>query len=155
MNNKLILTSLIVSILVFNAMYADTETRLDVEIHVPLLQNLVVLNQENFNELNRNNLDDGYITLENCIELEIKSNVGWSLFIFDEVINNSTEFLLSSNSSKFVPLSHSKTKFASSIRPTSSTILSIDCRRIVNWENSSVREWNVSPIFELTPLNKY
>ena len=150
-NNFIFIPLTIFSVLL-GSIYANSELRLNVEIHVPYLQELSILNQQYFNELTSQDLYDGHSILENCIELEIKSNVGWSVIVFDEIINNNTEFLLSSNLSKFIKLSHSMTELENSIHPTSSTILSIDCKRIVNWENSHPKEWKVSPIFKLIPI---
>ena len=138
-------------IVLFGLLISNSIQRIDADIHVPHVQQISIINQKEFEDLKSINLDNGYSLLENCVELEIKSNINWSLIVFDESISNNN-FLLRTNTSPFKPLSLNEIVLIENNQPTSSTIVSMDCKRIVGWDNTQPKQWNFSPIFELKSL---
>ncbi|MBC8311186.1 MAG: hypothetical protein H8E72_02685 [Candidatus Marinimicrobia bacterium] len=138
-------------IVLFGLLISNSIQRIDADIHLSHVQHLSIINQKEFGNLKSVNLDKGYSLLENCVELEIKSNTNWSLIVFGENISNNN-FLLRTNASPFKPLSLNEIVLIENNHPTSSTIVSIDCKRIVGWDNTQPKQWNFSPIFELKSL---
>ena len=139
-------------ILLCSYLFPYTDNQLESEIHIPMLQQLSMISQLQFDDLKSSHLDQGYNLLEECIKLEIKSNTSWLLVVYNETPIDHNKFFLKTHSSTFMPLTEQKTQLISSNQPTASTLISIDCRRTVNWNNSQPKEWSFSPIFQLAEL---
>ena len=130
----------------------NTAQHIDAEIYIPPIQNISIINQKGFEDLKKSHLDNGYYILSDCVELEIKSNTDWSLIVFDEDAKNDDNFFLRVNELPFKPLSSQENILIPLKKPTSSTIISIDCKRVVSWGNTKQKPWNFSPIFKLVNL---
>jgi hypothetical protein len=130
----------------------NTTQHIHADIHIPHIQKISVINQKNFEDLKKIHLDNGYYILKDCVELEVKSNTNWSLVVFDESSNSYDNFLLRTNSLPFRPLTSEENILIALKKPTSSTIISIDCKRSVDWGDIQRSSWNFSPIFKLINL---
>ena len=131
---------------------SNTVQHIDAEIYIPPIQNISIINQKGFEDLKKSHLDNGYYILSDCVELEIKSNTDWSLIVIDEDAKNDDNFFLRVNELPFKPLSSQENILIPLKKPTSSTIISIDCKRVVSWGNTKQKPWNFSPIFKLVNL---
>ena len=130
----------------------NTTQHIDADIHIPHIQKISVINQKDFEDLKKIHLDKGYYILKDCVELEVKSNTNWSLVVFDKNSKNDDNFLLRTNSLPFKPLTAEENILIALKNPTSSTIISIDCKRSVDWADIQRNSWNFSPIFKLIDL---
>jgi len=155
MNNKPIRMIHMISIFFLSTLVcANREKNIDVEVHIPIIQKLSIVSQNNFPELTSGDLNTGYVIVEDCLELEIKSNTGWSLLVINGLnnIENKTKILLRSNNSKFEPISNIDLEIEKSSYPTSSTIINIDCKRLLGWQTTRPQRWDFSPNFKIMPV---
>jgi len=150
--NKSGISKIISIILIFNYLFSDTNNQLEAEIHVPILQQLSIISQLQFDNLKSSHLDQGYDILKGCIELEVKSNTSWSLIVYNEKPTNNNNFFVKTSSSTFIPITEQETQLLSNIQSTAGTLISIDCKRLVSWDSSRPQKWSFSPIFKLNVL---
>ena len=147
MNNKILTTILI--LLASKVLYGESEKNVTAHINVPAIQIVSIMNQNNFAELTSLDLNKGYIILEDCIELEIKSNTVWSLYVKEDLnnIGNNLNIYIKDNYSDFVKITTSEVQIRANRPPTSGEIINFDCKRIVNWHTSNPSNWFFTPTF--------
>ncbi len=139
-------------ILLSALLFAHNEQVAQIEAIVPPLQVLELSQSKNFDNLQATHLHDGYYLVEDCVSLEVKSNIPWAVSVYFESLHQNQDFQLRSEYQPFFSPSTTPRILFQSSQPTSGELLSIDCKRIVGWQKNNLREWNYSPIFRIDPL---
>ena len=136
-------------------MFGDSNKNISAQIHIPIIQSLSLINQNYFPEISSSDLDRGYIIIEDCVQLEIKSNTNWSLFLSTNEINENDKkkFYIRHDNSPFFPLDENNYELMTRMLPTSGKIINLDCKRIVDWHSTKVNGWQFSPTFKIVSTN--
>lgn len=152
--NRFFLKNLFI-LLSFSIIFADSNKNISAQIHIPIIQSLSLINQNNFLEVSSSDLDRGYSIIEDCVQLEIKSNTNWSLFLSANEINknNKEKFYIKHDNSPFFPLDENSYQLMTKMLPTSGKIIDLDCKRIVDWHSTKVNGWQFLPTFKIVSTN--
>ena len=129
---------------------------INLDLSIKPTQKLSLLNSKELNNLDVEHLKNGYIELENCIELEVKSNIPWVLIAYDDSFQEGSQnnFKIRVSSNPYVFLTHDEILFFQGNSVTSGEIINIDCKRLVNWDTTKPGQWEFSPLFKLLPLRE-
>jgi hypothetical protein len=133
-------------------LFAHNEQGVQIEAVVPPLQVLELSQSKNFDNLQATHLNDGYFVVEDCVSLEVKSNIPWVVSVYFDSQPQNNDFQLKTEQQPFFSPSTTPRVLFQSEQPTSSELLTLDCKRIVGWQKNNSREWNYSPIFRIDPL---
>ena len=145
---------LILAPILFTLSLSNNSKHLHVEVDLNTVQHLSLMNKKKFPELNSTNYNDGYIELEECIELEIKSNVPWMLIAKDESkLTTDHNFQIRVPGGTYKPINLAYIELISSTYQTSRETIKIDCKRLIGWDATKPGKWNYSPAFELIALD--
>ena len=128
----------------------------NVNVSIEPTQKLTLLSSTQFSELKANHLDKGYNELENCVELEVKSNVPWVLLAYNDSFNEQTKnnYKIRTMENPYVALTQSEVLLFKANSPTNGEIINIDCKRLVSWDTTKPGHWEFSPLFKLLPLTQ-
>lgn len=150
---KTLFISLLFPILIFGR---NSSRAINIDVSIKPIQKLILLNSQQFLNLDVNHLDKGYNELEDCVELEVKSNVPWALVAYDDSYikqtNNTYKIRIDNN--PYMSLTHSEILLTQGNSPTPSEIINIDCKRLVSWNTTKPGQWEFTPLFKLIPLTE-
>ena len=139
--------------ILFNFILSNSNKQLQVEVKLESVQSLTLISKKNFPDLNAYNYNDGFVEIEGCIELEVKSNVPWILVAKDATkFDTNQNFQIRALGGMYKPVNLNQIELVSSSHQTSSQVIKIDCKRVVNWNKTKPGKWNYSPQFELISL---
>ena len=129
---------------------------INVNVSIKPTQKLTLLSSTQFSDLEANHLDKGYNELENCVELEVKSNVPWVILAYNNAFNERTKsnYKIRTTGNPYITLTQSEILLITGNSPTDSEIINIDCKRLVSWDTTKPGHWEFSPLFKLLPLTE-
>ena len=129
---------------------------INLDLSINPIQKLSLLNSKEFNNIEVEHLKNGYIELENCVELKVKSNVPWVLIAYDDSFQESAQnnYKIRISGNPYISLTHNEKKIFQGNSVTSGEIIYIDCKRLVNWNTTKPGPWEFSPLFKLLPLRE-
>tara|TARA_A100001011_G_scaffold355992_1_gene399681 strand:- start:3486 stop:3962 length:477 start_codon:yes stop_codon:yes gene_type:complete len=144
---------LVLTSILFNFILSNSSKQLQVEVMLGSVQSLSLINKKKFPDLSATNYNDGFIELQGCIELEVKSNIPWMLIAKDATkFESNQSFQIKTSGGVYKPVNLNQIELVSSSYQTSSEIIRIDCKRMVDWNKTKPGKWNYSPEFELISL---
>jgi len=126
-------------------------------ITVPTIQNLEIINSIELPDIFSDDINRGYIDINDAVSLQVKSNVAWKLSIRTK--KNSLYLHKDIDVSNIlVNLDGVSTNLSSdpiviaSGRQTSGSIINISYRRNLSWDTCPPGAWRIEPEFKLEPL---
>jgi len=126
----------------------------NIDISIPIIQEIEILDIRELPLISAEDINRGYIDIEDAVKMRIKSNVDWKLSVLTRklYLYNDNRVEVSNikiiNQSRIIDLGQAPTILATGL-PTSDFEIIVSYRRNLSWDSCPPGSWIIEPEFIL------